>query len=79
MAAFSFIEGFCIPHRRHSALGSESPVGLEAKRREQVAEAGEVTRPEKRVNSSTDRPGRCPAVSRKERDCGAEWCSLSCS
>jgi len=29
MAIFDFIEGFYNPHRRHSALGHESPVNYE--------------------------------------------------
>ena len=37
MAVFDFIEGFYNPHRRHSALGYESPVGFEEKSLEQVA------------------------------------------
>jgi putative transposase len=34
MAVFDFIEGFCNPHRRHSALDYESPVSYETKRPE---------------------------------------------
>jgi putative transposase len=34
MAVFDFIEGFYNPHRRHSALDYESPVGYESKRAE---------------------------------------------
>jgi len=32
MAVFDFIEGFYNPHRRHSALGHESPVNYERRR-----------------------------------------------
>ena len=32
MAVFDFIEGFYNPHRRHSALGHESPVDYERRR-----------------------------------------------
>jgi len=34
MAVFDFIEGFYNPHRRHSALDYDSPVGYETKRAE---------------------------------------------
>lgn len=37
MAVFDFIEGFYNPHRRHSALGYESPVGFEARSLGRVA------------------------------------------
>jgi len=37
MAVFDFIEGFYNPHRRHSALGYESPAGFEARSLGRVA------------------------------------------
>jgi putative transposase len=37
MAIFDFIEGFYNPHRRHSALGYESPAGFEARSLGRVA------------------------------------------
>ena len=36
MAVFEFIEGFCNPHRRHSALDHESPISY-ARRLAQIA------------------------------------------